>query len=71
MYYIYGVSVPSLLIESTDSMMISMLNSLVCVRAFFWGGGGTSILSLKTMGWKVVTSTDSSLYMQYIEHKRV
>ena len=23
MYYIYGVSVPSLLIESTDSMMIS------------------------------------------------
>ena len=25
MYYIYGVSVPSLLIESTDSMIIHML----------------------------------------------
>ena len=34
MYYIYGVSVPSLLIESTDSMIIIMMNSESRVEYF-------------------------------------
>ena len=29
MYYIYGVSVPSLLIESTDSMIIESTDSMI------------------------------------------
>ena len=36
MYYIYGVSVPSLLIESTDSMIVCMIKQTIA-SVTYWG----------------------------------
>jgi hypothetical protein len=34
MYYIYGISGPSLLIESTDSMIRTLVDTYTCTRTF-------------------------------------
>ena len=44
MYYIYGVSVPSLLIESTDSMIIT---SKIMIRSILCNIIGTNIIETK------------------------
>ena len=65
MYYIYGVSVPSLLIESTDSMIVYTKIHVTHIRirvqvsgeyAMLWHGSVAGAFDLKTTVMESVTS---------------